>query len=93
VSDFRADLLEIKDQLRALSDALSPDSLRAELLEGPSVLLIEGGPRGLIYLARQCIDIAAKTSSGAHAHVDEHSGADEGSFPIIVSLRLGGGLG
>lgn len=93
MSDFRAELLDIKDQLRVLSDALLPDSLRAELMEGPSELLIEGGPRGLIYLARQCLDIAAKTGSGAHAHVDEHSGADEGSFPVIVSLKLDGGLG
>ena len=92
MSDFRADLSEIKDQLRALADTLPLDSLRAELMEGPSELLIEGGPRGLIYLARQCIDIASKIGSGAHAHIDEHSGADQRSFPLIVALRLEGVL-
>ena len=92
-------MTELSDQLRTLNTSLRAlidngampfDSLNASIVSDASgqEVLIEGGPKGLIYLASQCIDTVARNLAGAHAHVDEHSGADVGSVPLIVSLKL-----
>jgi hypothetical protein len=91
MTDFRARLKEIKGDIRELLDRpdLPLDTLSASIFSdanGQEVYL-EGGPNGLAYLAMQCLDIAAATAPGAHAHVDEFSGADAGSIPLIVSLK------
>jgi len=92
VSDLSTRLREINEALRALIDngAMPLDSLNTSILsEGHGQkVLVEGGPSGLIYFASQCLDTVARNVPGAHAHVDEHSGADAGSIPMIVSLKL-----
>ncbi len=92
MTDLSTQLREINKALRALIDngAMPFDSLSTSILSdahGQEVLL-EGGPNGLIYFASQCLDTVARNIPGAHAHVDEHSGADIGSVPVIVSLKL-----
>ena len=91
MTDFRARLKEIKGEIRELLDRqdLPLDTLSASIFsdaKGQEVY-VEGGPSGLAYLAMQCLDIAAATAPGAHAHVDELSGADVGSIPLVVSLK------
>jgi hypothetical protein len=90
VSDFRAKLKEINAQLRALisEDGLPLDSLKTTIFDGDKEVMIEGGPNGLIYFASQCLSVASGTSSGAHAHIDECGGADPGSLPLIISLKI-----
>ena len=91
MTDFRARLTEIKGEIRELLDHpdMPLDTLSTTIVSdaaGQEVHL-EGGPHGLAYLAIQCLDIAAATALGAHAHVDEFSGADAGSIPLVVSLK------
>ena len=90
MSDFRAKLAEINAQLRSLiaEGGLPLDSLKTTIFDGDKEVMIEGGPNGLIYFATQCLDVASKTFSGAHVHVDEFGGADLGSLPLIVSLKI-----
>ena len=89
--DFRARLRDIKEQVRELLDQpdLPLDNLSASIFSDPNghEIYVEGGPHGLAYLAMQCLDIAAATAPGAHAHIDEFSGADAGSVPLVVSLK------
>ena len=90
MTDFRTKLHDINAQLRALiaEGEMPLDSLNTSIFEGEKEIMVEAGPNGLIYFASQCLDVAAGTSSGAHVHIDEFSGADSGSVPLIVSLKI-----
>jgi len=90
VTDFRTKLAEINAQLQSLlaEGELPLDSLKTSIFDGDKEVMIEGGPNGLIYFASQCLDVASKTSPGAHVHIDEFGGADPGSLPLIVSLKI-----
>ncbi|WP_420470958.1 Imm32 family immunity protein [Brevundimonas sp. FT23042] len=91
MSDFRARLTEIKADIRDLLERpdLPLDTLSTSIFSDANgqEVYVEGGPNGLAYLAMQCLDIAAAIAPGAHAHVDEFSGADAGSIPLVVSLK------
>jgi len=84
VSDFQARLDALATELWTLVDYPHSqlDGLSVSLEDGEVV--VEGGARGLAFLAAQCLDIARHADPRAHAHVEHELGADAGSIPLQI---------
>jgi hypothetical protein len=87
VSDFDARLDALASELRALvNHPHTPlDGLSVSLEDGE--VIVEGGARGLAFLAAQCLDIARQVDPFAHVHVEHELGADAGSLPLQITKK------
>jgi hypothetical protein len=84
VSDFQAKVDALAIELWSLVDypRSQLDGLVVSIEDGEVV--VEGGVKGLAFLAAQCLDIARQADSKAHAHVEYELGADAGSIPLQI---------
>jgi hypothetical protein len=81
-------LAAVQAQLSAILDPIASGGLvdyylSAEI-DHEGHLVVAANARGLAHLAAQLVALAQKPS-GAHFHLDEHSGITEGGAAIIVS--------
>lgn len=87
MSQFQARLDALASELWSLVDyPHAPlDGLAISLEDGEVVL--EGGVRGLAFLAAQCLDIARQVDPLAHAHIEHELGADAGLIPLQITKK------
>lgn len=79
--------------LRKLDDAsVDADAVTGQFLEvlkqppGGGVS-INGNRAGLVHLARQIFEVAARGFAGAHQHFDEAAGLDSCEVPLAIVLK------
>jgi hypothetical protein len=83
-SKFAEELKNILAQ-RTEEDSYDPFvtvNLSAEA--GIQELSIEGTPDGLLYLASECMRIAATSKEWEHAHIDGGNIADRDGIPLVL---------
>lgn len=81
-------LTELKQQLWTLfrsMDVVADLNVSVETVSDQPEVVVRGSTDALVYLAYQCLEVAAATAPGHHSHVDSANYANEASVPLVIA--------
>ncbi len=90
--DSQKSLISIIKQLSDLDklsvvDGISSHFLEFELLDSEKELRINGNTEGLIYLAKDILNLAVKQNEGSYFHFDSTGVVDKCDMPVVICFK------